>query len=286
MQGVIYIDILILINSIISYFLIKLCIYVSQKKTSALRLCFASLIAGLSSLTIFLPFSDLLMIFVKLLFAAIIIFIAFNFINIKLFLKMLFTYIAFNIAFGGLVIIIISLGANNITFKNYNLYIQISPILLVFCILFMYLIIQIFFFVFDKFTPKERAVFEIKLEEITISGTVLLDTGMRIKDAIMQKSVVLCSFVSLNKQLPKNYADALLLYFEKQELSYGLWLINVKTALGMQMLPAILAKNLHVKKNDIKPTNAKQIEEIILVFTNEQLADGSIDMLINPSDLT
>ncbi len=285
MNNIVYIDILILINAIISYFLLKVCIAISQKSVKTLRLCAASALAGVFALSLFLNLNNFLLIAIKIASAALIVFVCFGFKTVRVFLKHFFLFLACNIAFGGFALLVIMLGAKNISFKNYSLYINISPILLIACILLMYVLIQIFSYVFGKFTPKEKAVFSVMLESKTIRGSVLLDTGMNIKDVMTGKNVALCSYASLKEQLPQNLSDALNTYFTQGELTSGLWLISVKTASGMSMMPVISAKELSVRKTQELTVAAKKINELALCFTNELIADASVDMLINPHNL-
>ncbi len=285
MSNIVYIDILILINAIISYFLLKVCIAISQRSVRTLRLCIASAIAGVFSLSLFLHINSFLLIALEIASAAFIVFICFGFINARVFLKHFFLFLACNIAFAGFVILFIMLGAKNISFKNYSVYINISPVLLIGCILSMYVLIQISTYIFGKFTPKQKAVFSVCVDSKTISGTVLLDTGMNIKDVMTGKNVALCSYASLKSQLSQNLSDALQLYFTHKQLTCGLWLISVKTASGMSMMPVIGANSLQVNTAQDFKGRVKIIQEIALCFTNEQIADASVDMLINPHNL-
>ncbi len=285
MNNVVYIDILVLINAIISYFLLKICIAVSQQSVKTFRLCASSALAGIFALTLFIHVNSIALIAIKLISAALIVFVCFGFKSIKTFLKNFSLYLACNISFAGFVVLIIMLGAKNISFENYSLYINIPPILLIGCILFMYVLIQVFSFIFGKFSPKQKAVFSVLIENVTINGTVLLDTGMNVKDIMTGKNVALCSFASLKSQLPLNLSTALNLYFTKKELTCGLWLISVKTASGMGMMPVISAQNLQVAKSQALCEESKVLKELAICFTVEPIANLSVDMLINPSDL-
>ncbi len=284
MQNIVYVDLLIIINAIISYFLLKLCTCFTQQNPGVFRLCAASFAAGFSSVSLFLPFNNFIMLVIKIACAAIIVLICFSFKNIRVFIKMLIIYIMCNIALAGVVFLLVSLGAKNISYDNFNFYINVSPVLLIACILIMYISLQIFSFVFGKIAPKQRVGFSFEIDDKIIKGTALIDTGMNIKDVMTGKNIALCSFISLKNQLPSQTKVALNNYFINQNLTVGLWLISVKTANGLCMLPALSVKKLNLFNMQIV-TKQQCFSETVLVFTNEIITDDAVQMLINPDNI-
>ncbi len=282
MQGVIYVDILVLINAIIGYFIIKCTAYFASRKQNILRLILASFFSGLSSLTILLTFlNSFVLLILKLILACFIILVAFEIINFRIFAKTLCYFIIANILLAGIVIFAIFCGASNINLTNFSIYVNISPVLLIISILIMYIIINVFLYIFGKANISQSIEYNFCIDNKQISGIALLDTGMHIKDAISSQSAILCSYLTLKQKLPINLSISLNNYFVLGELTLPFWLISVKTATGMKMLPAIRCEyiNLNGKNNNIKKLKA------VLVFTNESIIDGTYDIILHPNYL-
>ncbi len=286
MQGVIFIDILMLINSVIGYFTLRLVSFFASRDAKVIRLCLASLLAGLSALTaVWTNVAMPLSILAKLLLAALIIVLAFGFKSTRLFLKTLLYYIVCNVLLGGLVVLLVMLGASGIKYHNFSVYIDISPIFLIFCILLMYLLIRLSVYLFGTAKPALNAQFSFSLSDKTIQGTALIDSGMQLLDAMTGESAVMCSYPAVKRQLDDELEGSLDFYFTLGILQKPFWLVNVNTATGAKMLPATRAKQLVLSKAGNALSAKLSRENIVVVFTHTTIAGGEFDMLVHPNYL-
>ncbi len=284
MQGIVYVDMLVVVNAIISYFILQVTAYFCAYVPNIKRIIAASFLSGLSALTMLLTNTHtLLLFFVKIMCAVLIVLLAFKYKNLRIFLKLLFYFLLFNVILGGIVIFAALNGVNNISFSNYSVYINISPVLLIGAILFMYLIIHAVMYVFGVSKTPQFVLYTAFLHNKEISGTALVDSGMHIKDAMTQTSAVLCSYKSVKPRLPKEVDSALYRFFETGELSVPFWLVNVKTATGEKMMPALSVNNVVFNKAHVKPKVKAQEKKTVFVFTNETILDESYDIIVHPS---
>ncbi len=285
LQGIVYLDILVFVNAIIAYFLLRAVSFLSSREKYTCRIALASLFAGLSSLTMLLTnIYTVFLLVTKILCAVLIILIAFKYKNVRVFLKSFFYFFLLNIILGGVVVLCALSGLNAISMQNYSVYINISPVLLIGCILLMYVIICAVSYIFGKSTAAQSLEFKVILQDGTkISGMALIDSGMHIKDSMTQSSAILCSYAALKTQLSGNIKTALDLYFEKQELTLPLWLVNVKTATGAQMLPTTRAQSISFTQSVGEKQQIIQREKPVLVFTSETILDGSYDVILSTS---
>ncbi len=314
MQGVVFVDMLVVVNTIIGYFVLRATAYFCACTLSTKRIVGAAFLAGLSSLAMLLTdVTSLFLLLVKIVCAMLIVLLAFKYKNLRLYLKTLFFFISLNIILGGVVIFAALSGAKNISFSNYSVYINISPVLLIGCILIMYLIIYASMYVFGASGTVQHAEYCAEINGASISGVALVDSGMHIKDAMTSRSAVLCSYQSVKTRLQSETSEALRKYFEEGELRTPFWLVSIKTATGTQMLPALKASGLTFTanpniciKNKVQIKNyasenkqvAKKSSELIsekrnkkheniavFVFTNETILDGGYDIIVHPSTL-
>ncbi|MEG1745316.1 MAG: sigma-E processing peptidase SpoIIGA [Ruthenibacterium sp.] len=278
MQGVIDVDVLVLVNAVIGYFVLRCTAFLAGREQRPWRFCAASVLAGLSALTLLWPFLPWpLAFFVKILCASGIIVTSFRFVNIHVFLKTTLWYIVLNLLLGGVVALAVFCGAKNLRYENFSLYLHVSPVLLIACILLMYVLIQGATYFFGRSKPQQRASFCAELQGEKLHGIALLDTGMHLLDAMTGEQAALCSLPALQMQIPRGTCSALRTYFESGTLAAPMWLVAVKTATGLRMLPALRCAALTV--------NGRTRHQPVLVFTPETLLDGGCELLIHPDFL-
>lgn len=278
MQGVVYVDILVLVNAIVGYFVLRCAAFLAAREVKPWRLCAGAVLAGISALLMLWPnLAWPLALAAKCLFAAGIVAVSFYWQGARVFWKSIFWYIALNLLLGGVVTLAVFYGAGNIRYENFSLYVHVSPILLIACILLMYVLIQGAAYLFGKPKPQQHAAFSATVQDKTVTGMALLDTGMHLRDAMTGESAVLCSFPTLRAQLPQKVENDLNTYFISGMLEQPLWIVMVKTATGMRALPAVRGETLTVNKHE------KQ--QPVLVFTPETLLDGGCGLLLHPDFL-
>ena len=282
MHGVVYVDILVLVNAIIAYFLLKCTAFFASRVQKTWRLCAAAFVAGLSALTLLLPPLGFLPAFgIKAACAVLVVLVAFEPGGWRCFGKSIFWYISLNTVLGGIVTAAVFYGVGTVAYQNFSLYIHLSPILLIACILGMYAAVQLCSLLFGKPKPQQTVAFTLQIQQHKVQGMALLDTGMNLKDALSGKQAMMVSFPATQQKLPMAIVEALLHYFAQGALQCDcipLRLIAVKTATGMRALPAFCGDTLVLHT----APHAKEVTCPLLVFTNESLADGSYQAVLSP----
>lgn len=276
MRGVVYVDILVLVNAILGYFLLKCTALAAARPQRAVRLCLAALLSGVSALSLLWPNAPgALMLLCKLLAAAAIIAAAFPLDSPRIFAKTLAVYVAANVLLGGVVTLLLSLGTQRLDYRNFAVYLHVSPILLIGCILAMYVLAQGAALVFGRPREAARVQFSLTLAQATLHGMALVDTGQHLRDAMSGEDAALCSFPDLAGQLPAQTALALESYWRDGTLTPPLWLVSVHTATGIQAMPALRADAL-----TLCTPRRQTMQRPVLVFCGERLAEGGCQMLI------
>lgn len=276
MQGVVYVDILVLTNAIIAYFLLKCVAFLAGRMQKTWRLCVASFLAGFTALTLLLPpLAFWFVALLKLACAVGIVLTAFPPGGWRVFGKTLFWYVLCNALLGGVVAATVFYGGAALEFRNLSLYLYISPIVLVVCILVMYAAIQLCGLLFGKPKPKQQLGFSLWITEASppAEGTALLDTGMHLRDPLSGKDASLFSLPALHAQLPAETAAVLQAYFTNgtlMEHTPPIHLMTVKTAGGTHLLPAFCAARMLLHT----APHSTDLSAPLVVFTGETLADG------------
>ncbi|MEF9969148.1 MAG: sigma-E processing peptidase SpoIIGA [Ruthenibacterium sp.] len=274
MRGVIYVDILVLVNALLGYFLLKGAALLAGSAQKPLRLCMGALASGFSALSLLLvnlPWG--VAILLKAACACGIVRIAYPYYHWRLYVKSVFYFVALNIALGGVVLLAMKAGAN-VTYSNFTVYLHVSPVLLIVCIAGMYFVVQAVTMLCGKPVPQQKIAFALTLDDKTIQGKALLDTGFCIKDAITGKQVFLLSYPMVQKELSARLCESLHAYFTQgvlQQTELSLYLLPVKTATGMRPLPAMAAMSAVL--------NAKKCSRITAAFTPEEFAQGEFSAI-------
>lgn len=274
MRGTIYVDILVLVNTILGYFLLRGAAMLAGGAQKPLRLCFGALAAGFSSLSLLfvnLPWGFALLL--KAACACGIVLLAYPYHGIRLYLKSIFFFVALNAALGGVVLLAMQAGAA-ITYDNFTVYLHVSPVLLIICIAGMYFVLQLVTFICGKPPQTQTVSFALTLDGNVARGKALLDTGFCIKDAITGRQVLLLSYPMLEKELSTRLSTVLRTYFtagDLQQTELSFYLLPVKTATGMRPLPA-LAVNEAVLQD-------QKCTHITAAFTSESFAQGEFSAI-------
>ncbi|MEG2672493.1 MAG: sigma-E processing peptidase SpoIIGA [Ruthenibacterium sp.] len=269
----VYVDILVLVNAVLGYFLLKGTALLAGSVQKRLRLCLGALAAGFSALTLLLPWSGGMVLLFKAATACGIILIAFPYSGWRLYVKSVFFFVALNLAFGGIVILAIKAGAK-MTYDNFTVYLHISPVLLIVCIVGMYFVLQAITMLCGKPAKPQTILYALTLDENTVAGTALLDTGFSIKDVITGRQVFLLSYPMVEKELSAQLCAALRTYFDVgvlQKTTLSLYVLPVKTATGMRPLPAMAVTSATLA--------AKKCVHITAAFTPERFAQGEFSAI-------
>ena len=138
----VYVDILILTNFIVDYFLLLLCARLIKAPIKRWRIFLSGALAGLSSLLIFAPeMPAILEIIVKLIISLIVVFIAFCYKNPIRYIKSAVFFYASNVLFAGGALLLWSFfKTGNIVVRNGAVFYNISSVTLILTTVVVYIL--------------------------------------------------------------------------------------------------------------------------------------------------
>ena len=243
----IYIDVLIVLNIYVNFFLLKATAKFTHTALKTVRCTFSAVVGSLFSLTILLPHMGfLLSLFLKFIASAVITFTAFGKNN---FLRMLFYFYIINFIFAGVVLLLYNIFQPSfMAFDNSYMYIDFSLLSLVVFTAIAYFSVRVFRYFSDKKADlSQKYTVEIKYKGSTLTVEGLADTGNLLTDSFTGKPVIICP-----KSLFGYSEDELCDPIEAFE-KHGLRSIPCSTVSGSGMIPLIVPESIAiVSENGVK----------------------------------
>lgn len=201
MKQVIYIDILLCINFVFSFFALLSVIKILKINYRPIRLFLGSIVGALSSLVVIMPemnfiFSSV----IKLLTAFIVIFAAFYPIKVKTFIKSTACFFMVGFIFCGVMIALwLLFKPKGVVIRNGGVYFQISPIVLITSTLAAYVILR----VLSRLTGREKNKNSICKLELFFNDkhTILygiVDSGNKLREPFSNLPVIVVSEKSVD----------------------------------------------------------------------------------------
>ena len=202
MKTVVYADILIFINFIVNYLMLKTVAYISAHKTKRWRILLSSFIGALFSLIIYIeniPF--IINILIKILFMSFMILLAFEIKTFRSFLKNLLLFFTVNIIFGGIMLVInIFLLPESSLYNNGVVYFDLDILSLTLISFISYILLTAINKIIKNKTPSKCSYsIRIKYDDETIEGNALFDSGNTLCDCFSGKPVIIANKTFLNK---------------------------------------------------------------------------------------
>lgn len=191
---VVYADILIVLNLIVDYFLLRISGKILGIEPKTLRILGASFTGALFSLYIFLPESRFLTeLAVRIIMNSVMTFICFGYKNLKYYLKAMGTIFTVTCLYAGIMIAVWQLmKPANMVINNSVVYFNISPVILICTTVvayFGYLFVAKTFASSSKFAQKcEVTVFA---DENQVSATAIIDTGNSVTDIFGKSEIII-----------------------------------------------------------------------------------------------
>ena len=205
MKQVIYIDVLIALNIIITFLLLLASSKIMKTSPSAGRLLLGSVLGGASSLIILAPdVGFILSLVTKLLFSVIIVVSVYNSRNIKTILTQAGVFFAVSFLFAGIMLFASSLpGISIIRYNNGAVYINLSFFSLTAACVLCYAVTCILAKVTKRKAVGEDS-FSIKIisGEKTVTGRAFLDTGNALSDPFSGEAVIIAEKNFIKDVLP------------------------------------------------------------------------------------
>ncbi len=267
---VVYVDVLIIINFIINYFLLKITQIFSLTQYNKKRLILSALIGAIFSLGIFLNINSLFFtLLIKLISLCLCVILAFGYINKYYFFKNILAFLLANFLLIGFLIF---LQDNAVIYlKNYMIYFNINPLLLIFSIIFVFTIINIFNIFFRENLKVDDLKATIFINNTSFKVKAFYDTGFKIKDIINNKSVMLIDYNFAKEFLGTQVNNDITAFFLHGESRGNTKITPIfySTINGEGLLPAIKIDKMIL--SDEKRQG--QVKNVLLAFSKEDLSN-------------
>ncbi len=270
---VVYVDVLIAINTIIDYFLIKITEHFLKSKSSVLRHILASVLGGFSSLYIFLNGTSALVdFFFQCTISFFIVIICFYEKNFK---KIFFSFLILQTVtccYTGFAILFVNyLDLKGMIVNNSIVYYKISPIVLIVGTAAFYLVFSVLHLVFTKnAVVSEKCTLSIWANGKCIETTAIIDTGNSIEDAMSNSEVIITNDKNIYMLFGENA-------FDNFDLKNRYRKIPCSTISGECILEGLRCDFCYAVCDNKKV----KLEKPILVVSKTQLCD-EYEAIINP----
>ena len=281
MKTVIYVDVLLGINFIIDYYLLLAAKHLSGASGGNIRLLLGSALAALSSLMLLAPpMHPVISVLIKLLICVCCVRAAFRYTGWRTLAKATCWFFLLNFLLAGVVFFAMyTFSASGIHQNNFAVYFNVSPWMLLFSVLSVYLVLEVFSLLFRPPHTETALEFGFRLGDTLIRAHALYDTGFSVKDALTGYPCVLISLPAMKKQLPKKLAATLEEYFKSGTLGEGLHLVPCTTAQGRGLLPANVCQDVLLYKGK----KEQRLGAVTVLFTDKPLAEGTYEALAGPA---
>lgn len=259
---IVYIDVLLCVNIFINFFLLVCLKRFLNIKVKLKRIIITSVISSLLSLIIFLPEPPILLnLLIKIISAFLVVFIAFKFENLKIFIQRVCAFVLINISFCGLMILFYQFfKPNKMIIYNDIIYFDISPIFLIIATLICYFIMQFIQTVTGRKEVKCTFVdVSFGINNQTYSCIGKIDTGCTLKEPFSSAPVIIVERKILGDNSIINNKNTRVIPFD----SIG----------GKGMLKAFLPDFLYI--------NSKKIEQKIYIAISDNKFNGNFEALLN-----
>lgn len=282
---IIYLDILIVLNLFVDYFLLLSCGVILKTNLKRKRLIFSALVGSFSSLLILLPsFSVFVNFFIKIMVAVILVLIAFGYKGKQVFLKTILIFFAENLIFVGVMFFVwIFVSPPGMLWKNGVTYIKISPFVLVIGSLAAYVVSSVINFVLSKRVDfKKIYKIELELENKKINLNALHDTGNHLIEPFSKKPVCVCEYEKIKNLFSLEFAKFFKDFFnnvfavKNLTLKKNIKLIPCDGVSSSFVLPAFLPKSFNI----ILANGKKTPIECYVAVTNKKISDGEYNAII------
>ncbi len=249
MQQVVYVDVLVFLNTIITFLLLLAVSRLVHISPTPLHYVTGSVLGGLSSLVLLLPeMGFVFSVLSKLLFSLLIVTISYFPKSARAAVKLTGYFFAVSFIFAGMMLFAASLpGIYLVQYKNGAAYVNFSFYSLVGSCVVCYVVTAVLGKVTRHKAAGELIFFaQIVCREKTVKTTALLDTGNSLTDPFSGESVIVSDFDTLKSVVPSDVSE----YLNGNQNINGIKLIPCKTVTSESLLPVFRAEEILLKSKD------------------------------------
>lgn len=284
MKTVIYLDILLLVNFLIGYFLLRAAGLLTGAAPPIPRALLGAGAAALSSLALLLPPQPAaVQLLYQLASALAVVRCAFCWRGWQGFVRRALWYALLNMLLAGVVGLGISrYGLRGLHTNNLAVYVNLSPFTLLVCVLGVYLAVRLASLLFGPPQPAGGWQLELELGGKPLRLEALCDTGFFLRDPFSGGQTVLLSYPAVKAQLPgalRGYLDAWFLgesaLLAQPPPGLAVRPVLCRTAAGEELLPGIGAVLLRLAK----PGRPAQSARATVAFCRRGFEAGGFEAL-------
>lgn len=259
MVTVIYVDVLVAVNILVTYILLVCTRVIVKSDTNKWGVVIATLLGGASSLIIFWEeIPVVISVIYKILVAMIISYSAFVPDNKKMFFKTTLAFFFVNFIFGGaMYFVAVTLNVNNLMYINGTVYFDISVLFLVSMTLICYGLLLVGDY-FLKKRASENTLYDVLLyfrnEKVTLKA--LYDTGNHLTDALDSKPVIIVEL----KEILKFFSSSETQFFMSSDLNVDIpatiksvfRIVPCSSVTGSSILKGFIPEKIEIISKDYK----------------------------------
>ncbi|MDD6146056.1 MAG: sigma-E processing peptidase SpoIIGA [Oscillospiraceae bacterium] len=275
MHHVIYADVLVVINTYITYLLLLLTAKICRQQGSRWRFALSALIGGCYSLIILIPgITPLILSLSRIPAALLFVFVAFGRKKSRVFLRLFCAFLLVNFILAGLMLAVqYFISPAGMYAGSGVVYFDIDALTLILLTAVCYFVIQAVYKIIDLKAPK-NVIYDIEIftHETKISCRGFLDTGNSIMDPFTGFPVIIVSSAAVKNLLPDNIGNDI--SAEGSGVKY--WYLPCKTVSGGGVLPCFKADQVHIQGISCAFT----AENVVIAVTKEKIKKGEFDALL------
>ncbi len=285
MQQVIYVDVLIFLNTIITFIILLTTVELSGVSPKTFRLLTGSLLGGIFSLIILAPQMNVFFVFAtRIAMSVSIISVTFNIHKIKKFLRCLALFVGISFVFAGIVYFFECFSSSSfLQMNNSIVYFDVSFFsLVVMCSIVLLVIKIVNKRLFIKTQTDLLYELEITFNSKTVRTTALYDSGNCVQDVYTGKPVIIVNADEIKDFFDESTFNSLFVDFKNEEDVIGdikLRFLPVKSISSSTLLPAFTAQKIIISDENIR----KEILSPCIAVTLDELGENSYKALINQS---
>lgn len=266
---VIYVDVLLVTNFLISYFLLLAGSVLAGYTYNRKRIIVSAAAGALFCLYIFVDNKSLITdIAVKLVSLAVCSVVAFGIKDKRKTIIQSLCFVMLNMLLTGMVAAV-SAKISVVYQNNMFFYFGINPVVLVASSAVIYFLILVFETVKEKISPQKLYRMDIVFKDFTIKDIpAFYDSGFKLKDIIANKDIVVVSFEKVKKYIPADLAQNISRFFGEDYTAVNCRLTPVffSTISGGGMIPALKAECIC--------SGEKTVKNILVAFTENELCEN------------
>ena len=286
METVVYADVLVALNIYVTYFLLVLTRLVLKCETKKPSFALSSVIGGFSSLTVLVePIGAPFDVALKVVFCAVITFVAFLPKSIKSFLKSFTAYFTVSVIFAGVMLALeFTVHPKNMVFINGTVYFDVSVLFIVVASVACYgLVLLVDRFLRHRAAEKTLYKVRVYFRNESAEFVALYDTGNNLTDGIEGRPVIIAELKPLQNLFYNDECEFFrrkTTYFSPPEsLKKCIRVIPCRGVGDISLLPAFIPERIVI----FDDKKACEVKNTVIAVTNKKLTDGEYSAILNNS---